>query len=137
MKSQSILKPVHVSHLMDQRGTLDVAELKIEDQFETKRLYCISGVPKSQSRGAHAHKSLKQIFFAVAGSLELTVTDGSTIETVELVAHKEGFFLPAGYWRDLKNFSDDAVCLVLASEHFSEADYIRSYDEYLRWRANE
>lgn len=137
MKSRSILKPVHVSHLMDQRGTLDIAELEIEDQFETKRIYCISGVPKNQSRGAHAHKSLKQIFFAVAGSLELTVTDGSTTETVELVAHKEGFFLPAGYWRDLNNFSDDAVCLVLASEHFSEADYIRSYDEYLLWRTNE
>ncbi len=137
MKSQSILKPVHVSHLIDQRGTLDIAELEIEDQFVTKRIYCISGVPKNHSRGAHAHKSLKQIFFAVAGSLELTVTDGATTETVELVAHKEGFFLPAGYWRDLNNFSDDAVCLVLASEHFSEADYIRSYDEYLRWRTNE
>jgi dTDP-4-dehydrorhamnose 3,5-epimerase-like enzyme len=126
-----------VSHLIDQRGTLDIAELEIEDQFVTKRIYCISGVPKNHSRGAHAHKSLKQIFFAVAGSLELTVTDGATTETVELVAHKEGFFLPAGYWRDLNNFSDDAVCLVLASEHFSEADYIRSYDEYLRWRTNE
>lgn len=136
MKSQSILKPVHVSHLMDHRGALDVAELEIGDQFETKRIYCISDVPKNQSRGAHAHKALKQIFFAVSGSLELTVTDGSISETVELVAHKEGFFLPAGYWRDLKNFSDDAVCLVLASEHFSEADYIRSYDEYLRWRTN-
>jgi len=114
-----------------------VSELEIDYRFETKRIYCISGVPENQSRGAHAHKNLKQIFFAVAGSLELTVTDGSTSETVELMAHKEGYYLPAGYWRDLKNFSDDAVCLVLASEHFSEADYIRSYDEYLRWRNNE
>ena len=82
MKSYSILKPVQVSHLQDQRGSLDVAELEIDDQFETKRIYCISGVPENQSRGAHAHKNLKQIFFAVAGSLELTVTDGSTSETV-------------------------------------------------------
>lgn len=137
MKSYSILKPVHVSHLEDQRGTLDVAELTFEEQFETKRIYCISGVPENQSRGAHAHKTLKQIFFAVAGSLELTVTDGSTYETVELVAHKVGFYLPAGYWRNLRNFSKDAVCLVLASDYFSEADYIRSYDEYLRWRTSE
>ena len=137
MNSHSILKPVHVSHLRDQRGALDVAELEIEDKFETKRIYFISGVPENQSRGAHAHKKLKQIFFAVVGSLEMTVTDGSASETVRLIAHQEGFFLPAGYWRDLKNFSENAVCLVLASEHFSEADYIRSYDEYLRWRTNE
>jgi hypothetical protein len=72
----------------------------------------------------------------LAGKFQLKVTDGAVFETVELRAHEAGYFLPAGYWRDLNQFSDDAVCLVLASEHYDEADYIYSYDEFLRWKSN-
>jgi hypothetical protein len=67
----------------------------------------------------------------------LTVTDGFAVQTVEISAHGKGYFLPAGYWRELNHFSEDAVCLVLASEHFDEEDYIHSFEEFLRWKNNE
>ncbi len=136
MKQQLILEPIGVFNFCDHRGNLDIAELQFPGKFETKRIYYISNVPKSQIRGAHGHKKLKQIFFALAGKFELRVTDGSFFQTVELKAHESGYFLPAGYWRVLSQFSDDAVCLVLASDHYDEDDYIFSYDEFLKWKSN-
>jgi mannose-6-phosphate isomerase-like protein (cupin superfamily) len=137
MAELKILKEIRVANYLDNRGNLDVAEFQGIGKFETKRIYYISGVPESDARGAHAHKNLDQVFFAVAGNLSMTVTDGSITETVALNAHETGYYLPAGYWRDLKNFTNDAVCLVLASEHYDENDYIRSYEEYLEWKKSE
>lgn len=132
-----ILKEIQVATYLDSRGNLDVAEFLNIGKFETKRIYYISGVPENDARGAHAHKNLDQVFFAVAGNFSMTVTDGSITETVDLKAHQMGYFLPAGYWRDLKNFTNNAVCLVLASEHYDENDYIRSFEEYLEWKKSE
>ena len=134
MKTEKILEQIDVENFIDYRGHLDIAELKLVGKFETKRVYYISEVPEGQSRGAHGHKQLKQIFFALAGNFKLTVSDGSVFETVELRAHEKGYFLPPGYWRDLNQFSSDAICLVLASEHYDESDYIYSYDEFLKWK---
>lgn len=136
MNQKTILEPVAVRNFNDHRGSLDIAELQFPEKFETKRIYYISNVPESQTRGAHGHKQLKQIFFALRGKFELTVTDGLVFETVELRAHEKGYFLPAGYWRDLDKFSDNAVCLVLASEHYDEEDYLYSYNEFLEWKRN-
>ena len=137
MTPLKLLKEIQVANYLDSRGNLDVAEFLNIGKFETKRIYYISGVPENDARGAHAHKHLNQVFFAVAGNLSMTVTDGSITETVDLRAHQMGYFLPAGYWRDLKNFTNDAVCLVLASEHYDENDYIRSFEEYLEWKKSE
>jgi len=137
MRTQKILKQIQVRSILDNRGNLDIAEFQNIGKFETKRIYYISNVPENNARGAHAHKSLDQIFFAVAGSFNMMVTDGFITETVELKAHEMGYFLPAGHWRDLDNFTNDAVCLVLASEHYDENDYIRSYKEYLEWKKSE
>ena len=137
MRTPEILKEIQVTSILDTRGNLDIAEFLNIGKFETKRIYYISNVPENDTRGAHAHKSLDQVFFAVAGSFNMTVTDGFITETVELKAHEMGYFLPAGHWRDLDNFTSDAVCLVLASEHYDENDYIRSYEEYLEWKKSE
>ena len=136
MEPESILQPVKVKKFSDLRGTLDVAEFHFTEMFQTKRIYYISGVPGGKTRGAHGHKELKQIFFALSGKFKLSVTDGQVFETVELKAHEVGYYLPAGYWRDLDGFSPDAICLVLASEHYDETDYISSYDEYFKWKNN-
>jgi hypothetical protein len=137
MRTPEILKEIQVTSILDNRGNLDIAEFQNIGKFETKRIYYISNVPENDTRGAHAHKSLDQVFFAVAGSFNMTVTDGFITETVELKAHEMGYFLPAGHWRDLGNFTSDAVCLVLASEHYDENDYIRSYEEFLEWKKSE
>jgi mannose-6-phosphate isomerase-like protein (cupin superfamily) len=134
MTNLKILQEIHVTTAADARGFLDIAEFQGFGKFETKRIYYISNVPENDTRGAHAHKHLHQMFFAVAGNFNLTVTDGSITETVELKAHEAGYFLPAGHWRDLKSFTNDAVGLVLASEHYNESDYIRSFEDYLDWK---
>ena len=137
MTTLKILKEIEVTTAVDASGILDIVEFQGFGTFETKRIYYISNVPESNTRGAHAHKKLNQAFFALSGNFDMTVTDGLITETVELKAHKNGFFLPAGYWRDLKNFTSNAICLVLASEHYDENDYIRSYGEYLEWKKGE
>lgn len=134
MTPLKILKEIQVASILDSRGNLDVAEFQGVGKFETKRIYYISNVPENDARGAHAHKNLDQVFFSVAGKFNMTVTDGFTTETVELRDHEKGYFLPAGHWRDLNNFSSGAVCFVLASEHYNENDYIRSYEEFLEWK---
>jgi mannose-6-phosphate isomerase-like protein (cupin superfamily) len=137
MTTLKILQEIQVTTSADARGILDIAEFQGFGRFETKRVYYISNVPDGNTRGAHAHKQLNQVFFALSGNFDMTVTDGLVTETVELKAHEKGFFLPAGHWRDLKNFTSDAICLVLASEHYDENDYIRSFEEYLEWKKGE
>ena len=134
MTFSRILNPVGVENFIDDRGALSISNLPHFEKFETKRIYYISNVPAKTLRGAHAHKKLKQIFFAISGKFNLRVTDGVITEEVELSAFSGGYFLSEGYWRELSNFSSDAVCLVLASEHYDENDYIHSYDEYLEWK---
>ncbi len=137
MTTLNILKEIQVTTKADARGILDIAEFQGFGKFETKRVYYICNVPENNTRGAHAHKKLNQVFFALSGHFSMTVTDGLVTETVELKAHENGFFLPAGYWRDLKNFTRDAICLVLASEHYDENDYIHSFEKYLEWKKDE
>jgi dTDP-4-dehydrorhamnose 3,5-epimerase-like enzyme len=137
MTPLKILKEIKISKFLDSRGNLNVAEFQGIGKFETKRIYFITNVPENDARGAHAHKTLNQIFFAIAGKFNLSVTNGIVSESVELNPKDNGYFLPSGYWRDLNNFSNDAICLVLASEHYDEGDYIRSYDQYLEWTKSE
>ena len=136
MTTPKILHRIGIECFTDLRGNLNVAELHLGTDFKIKRMYYISGVSEDKSRGAHAHKKLKQIFFAVSGSFELTVSDGSTSETVVLKAHQDGYLLSAGYWRELKNFKENAICLVLASEHFESNDYIHSFNDFLSWKSH-
>jgi len=137
MTKLKMLKEVEILNFLDGRGILCVAEFHSFGRFETKRIYFISRVPENETRGAHAHKNLDQVFFAVSGQFTLTVTDGKVTESVELSPSGKGYFLPSGYWRDLENFTTDAVCVVLASEYYDETDYIRSFDEYLEWTKSE
>jgi hypothetical protein len=137
MSSLKILKEIEIKNLTDNRGTLNVAEFKSIGNFETKRIYYIANVPQHEGRGAHAHKSLNQVFFAVSGKFTLTVTDGVFVDSVELSPQNKGYFLPCGYWRNLENFTGDSICVVLASAYYDESDYIHSFDEYLEWLRSE
>ena len=133
---KTILSPIYVTNFKDPRGNLSVADIDLREYFSTKRFYCISEVPQGLSRGSHGHKKLKQAFFALCGEFKLTVTDGVTYETVQLRNGGVGYYLAEGYWRELSEFTPDAVCLVLASEVYDESDYIYSYDDFLAWRSN-
>ena len=135
MDSLHFLTKIDSQTFPDSRGVLDAIGLPKELIFEVKRIYYISEVPVNSIRGAHAHKNLHQIFFATAGSFTLFVTDGEKNDTVRISAHSSAYYLPSGYWRELYEFEPNSVCLVLASEHFDDSDYINEKSMYLAWKS--
>ena len=94
-------------------------------------------IPGGESRGGHAHKELSQLIIAASGSFSVTLDDGNVKRTVVLNRPYQGLLVVPGIWRDLNNFSAGAVCLVLASERYDENDYIRNYQEYLKYKQSE
>ena len=135
MDPLNFLTKVESEKFLDARGVLNVIELPEELIFETRRIYYITEVPINSIRGAHAHKKLQQIFFALSGSFTLIVTDGQRTDKVRISAHSSGYYLPRGYWRELTEFEPETICMVLASEHFNDFDYIREKSTYLEWRS--
>ena len=117
----------------DSRGYLSVIENGIDIPFEIKRIYYLYLVPEV-ARGAHAHKALQQLLIATSGSVDVIMDDGTNKKTFHLDKPWKGLLIPPGLWRDLENFSGGAVLLCLASEKYDAADYIRGYDEFLRYK---
>ena len=134
MVALNFLQAIDAVIFNDQRGELSAIEIPDGVSFHTKRIYYISDVPTHSIRGAHAHKKLKQIFVALSGSFTLNVTDGNSLDKVKVMAQSSGYYLPSGYWRELSDFSANTICLVLASEHFDEGDYIRDMNDFLSWK---
>lgn len=98
--------------------------------FDVKRIYYLYDIPGGESRGAHAHIELKQLIIAASGSFDITLDDGQTRRTFQLSKPYYGLYMPAGLWRELNNFSSGAICLVLASQYYSENDYIYNYSKF-------
>ena len=98
--------------------------------FEVNRVYYLYDIPGGESRGAHAHKELKQLIVAASGSFDITIDDGKTKRTFNLSRPCLGLYLPSGLWREIDNFSSGAICLVLASENYQNEDYLRDYEAF-------
>jgi uncharacterized RmlC-like cupin family protein len=105
-----------------------------EVDFSIKRCYYLYDVPAGASRGGHAHKSLHQLIIAASGSFEVIIDDARHKKTISLNQPDQGLYLPPGLWRELDNFSAGSICLVLASEKYSEEDYIREYAEFRKYK---
>jgi len=122
---------------MDKRHS-DVGNITVVDNdtvtFQTNRVYYLYDVPGGEERGGHAHKELKQLLVAVSGSFDVVLNDGNTKRTVTLNRPYHGLLIVPGIWRELNNFSSGSVCLVLASHNYNEADYIRDYDGFLKYK---
>ena len=127
----SLIKLIDLPSLGDQRGGLVAIESNQSIPFEIKRLYYIFNTT-SQSRGFHAHIDLKQIAVCVKGSCRFILDNGHTREEVTLNSPTQGLYIDALTWREMHDFSEDCVLLVLASEHYDESDYIRDYQEFLK-----
>ncbi|WP_396209295.1 sugar 3,4-ketoisomerase [Flavobacterium sp.] len=124
-------KLINIPKIEDPRGNLSVIEHDVVP-FEIKRVYYLYDVPAGAERGGHAHKKLQQFLVALSGSFDVILHDGQHEKLVTLNKPFEGLLITNGIWRELKNFSSGAVCLVIASAVFEEEDYIRTFSEFLQ-----
>lgn len=121
-------------HHSDRKGNISVVENGRDVPFNVKRAYYLYDVPGGESRGGHAHKELRQLIIAASGSFTVTLDDGHVKRTFTLNRPYQGLYVVPGIWRTLDDFSSGAVCMVLASERYDEADYIRDYQEFLKYK---
>jgi dTDP-3-amino-3,4,6-trideoxy-alpha-D-glucose transaminase len=131
------VRMVDLQNIPMPNGVLGVAEVSKHIGFPVHRIYYLMDVPAGQGRGGHGHKALRQCFLCLRGSASLTVSKDGVSETVRLGKKYEACVVDAGCWRDLSDFSHDSVIMVLASEEYSEADYIRERADFDRWQAGE
>lgn len=117
----------------DARGKLGIIEALPDAGFPFKRLYFLYDVKGDASRGHHAHKALWQYMVALHGTLTICLKARGKTYEYQLERPDQGLIIPPGYWRELSDFSADAVCLVAASEEYDEADYIRDYAAFTQW----
>lgn len=115
----------------DERGNLTFVEGEVHVPFEMKRVYYLYDVPGGAERGGHAHRELQQVIIAMSGSFDVVLNDGEEEKRVHLNRSYRGLYIPTMIWRELDNFSSGSVCMVLASNRFTEDDYLRDYQEYL------
>lgn len=125
-----IVKYVFQQH-GDERGQLVALEEHKDIPFEIKRVYYMYDTGEGVSRGHHAHKSLEQILICIHGSCKILLDNGEEKKIVPLEKPYEGLYICNDIWREMYDFSSDAVLMVLASDYYNEEDYIRDYDEFL------
>jgi dTDP-4-dehydrorhamnose 3,5-epimerase-like enzyme len=129
--TDSLIRLLDLPVVADPRGNLCFAESGRHTPFEIRRVYYLYDVPSQSTRAGHAHHALHQLVIAVSGSFDVRLHDGTSEARVTLNRPSRGLHIGPGTWRDIDNFSSGAVCLVLASEHYDEADYIRDFDQFL------
>lgn len=116
-------------------GQLSFFEGSRDIPFDIKRIYYISGVPEGKMRGFHAHKQLQQLLFCPYGSIEIILDDGKQRQTVLLDGPEKGLLLQGGLWREMLWKKSDSVLCVAVSDYYTEEDYIRDYDAFLKYKA--
>lgn len=119
------------------KGNITVVQNLKDIPFEVRRVYYLYDVPGGESRGGHAHYGLRQLIVAVSGSFDVVIDDGNVKRTFTLNRPYHGLLVVPGLWRELENFASGSVCLVLASEHYDESDYIRNYDDFLKYKRDD
>ncbi len=115
----------------DNRGLLIALEEFNDIPFEIKRVYYMYDTIEGVRRGFHAHKSLEQILICINGSCKVLLDNGFEKKIISLEKRYEGLYIPSNMWREMFDFSSDAILLVLASDLYKEEDYIRDYIEFL------
>ncbi len=124
-------KIIHFQEHGDKRGQLIALEEEKDVPFEIKRVYYMYDTGKNVRRGYHAHKNLKQILICVHGSCKIHLDDGYQTEEIVLDKPNEGLYIANNIWREMYDFSEDAVLMVLASQLYDEDDYVRDYQKFM------
>lgn len=133
MKNSTVddCKIIQLSKIFNRAGNITIIENNLDIPFEVKRIYYLYDVPSNETRGGHAHRELFQLVVGASGSFNINLDDGVNKKTFFLNKPDFGLLIVPGIWRDLSDFSSGSVCLVFASEKYSEFDYIRDYDEFI------
>ncbi len=128
--TRELYRKLKFADLGDERGKLVVAEGGIDIPFDIKRVFYIYGSDSEVVRGQHANRESEFVLINVAGSSKVMITDGDDKEIVELNRPMDGVYIPKMIWKEMYDFSEDSVLLVLASTHYDGSEYIRDYNEY-------
>jgi len=123
---------IELPQVHDPRGNLTFIEGGRHLPFEIKRVYYLYDVPGGSARAGHGHRSLKQLVIAMSGSFDVELDDGRTKRKFHLNRSYYGLYICPMIWRSIDNFSSGSVCMVLASDHYDEADYFRCYEDFVR-----
>lgn len=117
-------------------GYLVALEAKDQIPFEIKRIYYSHSVPNDVVRGNHAHKKLEQVLICLNGNLKIKCFNGKEEKIYELNSNDKGLYMGPMTWREIYNYTECTVLLVIVSEYYDENDYIRDYDEFLKLAKN-
>ena len=130
---EPLVRLIELQTIPMENGILGVAEVSRHIGFPVHRAYYIRDVPTGQSRGAHGHKNLRQCFLCLRGSFRLAISKAGRTDTVIVDRPNLAAVVGPGCWRDLSDFSEDSVVIVLASEEYDEGDYIRKFEDFVTW----
>lgn len=128
---------IHLPKISTEAGNITSLNNNIDLPFTTKRIYYLYDIPGGESRGGHAHKELYQLITALGGSFDIVLDDGIRKRVFSMNRPDIGLLIVPGIWREIFNFSSGCTCFVLASEKYSEADYIRDYNLFKKEKENE
>ena len=125
-------KMIQMPAFAGEYGQLNAIEGGKDIPFDVQRVYYITGVPKGVTRGFHSHRKLEQVLLCVNGSVKIRLKTPTAEEIVTLDDPSKGLYIGHMIWREMYDFTEGAVLLVLASQHYTEGDYIRDYEQYLQ-----
>src|SRR5665647_2020960 len=123
-----VILPLNKIH--NRAGNITIVEGNKNLPFNLERIYYLYDIPGGEDRGGHAHKELRQLIVAASGSFDVMLDDGINKKIVTLNRPDYGLLVVPGIWRELIEFSSGAICLVIASEVYTELDYIRNYSDF-------
>lgn len=126
-------KIIQLSKIADPRGNLSVIEELKDIPFKIERTFWIYDVPGGETRGGHAYKENQEFIVALSGSFDVVLDDGKEKKTFSLNRSYNGLYVPKGLWRVMENFSTNSLALVLSSTKYDKDDYIRDYEEFLKY----
>ena len=130
--NDGLVREINMPQVRDPRGDLIFIEGGNHIPFEIRRVYYLYNVPVDAERGGHAHRELEQVVFALSGSFRIKIDDGRQKSEHWLRDPRKGLHISRLIWREMDSFSQGAVCMVIASHRYDEADYYRNYDDFLK-----
>jgi dTDP-4-dehydrorhamnose 3,5-epimerase-like enzyme len=129
------IKLVEIPNFKDDRGGLSVVQSGLDIPFEIARIFYTYGADSTSKRGAHAHRTCWQMLICVTGYMQVESTDSHSGKVFELDSPNKGLLIPPLIWSTQFSYSEGAVCLALASELYSEDEYIRNFEDFLAIRS--